>query len=252
MAPDDSPAPPRLGMPAGIRAWLFDLDGVLTDTASVHRAAWKATFDPLLAQRGQGPFTRDDYLQHVDGRRRLDGVRTFLTSRGIHFPEGSRDDPPDADTINGVGTHKNGLVLRELAEHGVEVYPGSRTYLRAVHAAGVPVAVVTASANAKAVLDAAGLAEYVDVRIDGVVAARDDLAGKPEPDTFLAAARTLGIPPREAAVFEDALAGVAAGRAGGFGHVVGVDRSGQADALREHGADVVVTDLAELLGADDD
>lgn len=238
---------PVLGLPDGITTCLFDLDGVLTDTASVHRAAWKETFDPLLARAGQAPFSEADYLQHVDGKRRADGVRDFLASRGIRPPEGGPDDAPDADTITGIGTRKNDLVLRRLEEHGVDVYPGSVTYLHAVRAAGLPVAVVTASANAAAVLEAAKLTDCVDTRIDGVVAGEQGLQGKPAPDTFLAGAAALGVPPERAVVFEDALSGVAAGRAGGFGWVVGVDRVGQGEALRQHGASVVVTDLADLL-----
>lgn len=237
----------RLGLPEGIRACLFDLDGVLTQTATVHRAAWKATFDPMLAEAGQSPFTETDYLQHVDGKRRADGVRDFLASRGIHPPEGELDDPPDRDTVTGIGNRKNELLLRRLDESGVDVYPGSIAYLRAARAAGLAVAVVTASANAEAVLRAVGITELVEARIDGVVAGREGLPGKPAPDTFLAGARALGVEPAQAAVFEDALSGVAAGRAGGFGLVVGVDRAGHGDALREQGADVVVTDLDQLV-----
>ncbi|WP_347352387.1 beta-phosphoglucomutase family hydrolase [Intrasporangium sp.] len=237
----------RLGLPAGVRACLFDLDGVLTRTALVHRAAWKQTFDPLLAQAGQPEFTEADYLRFVDGKRRLDGVRDFLTARGLARPEGSADDPPERDTIGGIGNRKNALLLQRLAEDGVQVHPDAVTYLRAVRAAGVPIAVVTASANAEAVLRAAHLADLVDARVDGLVAARDGLAGKPAPDTFLAGARALGVTPAEAVVFEDALSGVAAGRAGRFGFVVGVDRAGQGEALRESGADRVVTELTELL-----
>jgi beta-phosphoglucomutase family hydrolase len=236
-----------LGLPEGIRACLFDLDGVLTQTAAVHRAAWKDTFDPLLARAGQTPFTEADYLQHVDGKRRADGVRDFLASRGLNPPEGEPDDPPERDTVAGIGNRKNELLLRRLDESGVDVYPGSITYLRAVRAAGLSVAVVTASANAEAVLRAVGITDLVEARIDGVVAGREGLPGKPAPDTFLAGARALGVDPAQAAVFEDALSGVAAGRAGGFGLVVGVDRAGHGQALREQGADVVVTDLDQLM-----
>jgi beta-phosphoglucomutase family hydrolase len=238
-----------LGLPAAIRACLFDLDGVLTRTATVHRGAWKETFDPLLNQAGQPPFTEADYLSYVDGKRRRDGVRDFLASRGLNPLEGDPGDPPEAGTIAGIGNRKNELVLRRLAENGVETYAGSVAYLRAVRAAGLPVGVVTASANAEAVLRAAGLADSIDARIDGVVAGREGLAGKPAPDTFLAGARALGVDPAGAAVFEDALAGVAAGKAGGFGLVVGVDRAGHAEDLRRAGADMVVADLAELIGA---
>ena len=238
-----------LGLPDSIRACLFDLDGVLTRTATVHFAAWKRTFDAFLREHDpEAPeFTQADYNAHVDGRHRADGVRGFLASRGITLPEGSPGDPADAATVTGVATRKNELVLRELEEHGVEVYPGSVRYLRAVKAAGLATAVVTASANGEQVIAAGGFAELIDARVDGIVAARDGLRGKPAPDTFLAGARALGVPPGEAVVYEDALAGVEAGRAGNFGFVVGVDRVGQAEALRERGADVVVSDLAELL-----
>jgi beta-phosphoglucomutase family hydrolase len=238
----------RYGLPLGIRACLFDLDGVLTRTATVHRSAWKQTFDEVLAQHGDPrPFTDADYARDVDGKPRRDGVRDFLASRGIHPPEGDPDDPPEADTVAGIGNRKNVLLLERMKSDGVEVFDGSVAYVRAVRDAGYLVAVVSASANAEAVIRAAGLHDLVDVRVDGVVAARDGLAGKPAPDTFLAAARALDVRPGEAAVFEDAQAGVAAGRAGAFGLVVGVNRSDQADALREHGADIVVDDLSELL-----
>jgi beta-phosphoglucomutase family hydrolase len=238
-----------LGLPDGIGACLFDMDGVLTRTATVHMAAWKRTFDEYLrATDPQAPqFTQLDYNRYVDGKPRADGVRDFLASRGITLPEGSPDDPPQAATVHGIGRRKNELLLTELAEHGVEVYPGSMAYLRAVKAAGLATAVVTASANGEQVIAAGGFADLIDARVDGVLTAREGLRGKPAPDTFLAGARALGVEPARAAVFEDALAGVAAGRAGRFGHVVGVDRVGQAEALREHGADVVVTDLEQLL-----
>ncbi|MGY1652525.1 beta-phosphoglucomutase family hydrolase [Geodermatophilus sp. SYSU D01119] len=239
-----------LGLPDRIRACLFDMDGVLTRTATVHMAAWKRTFDEYL--RATDPraveFTQLDYNRYVDGKPRADGVRDFLASRGITLPEGTPDDPPDARTVHGIGSRKNELLLAELAEHGVEVYPASMTYLRAVKEAGLATAVVTASANGEQVIAAGGFADLIDARVDGVVTAREGLRGKPAPDTFLAGARALGVEPGEAAVFEDALAGVAAGRAGAFGLVVGVDRVGQADALRENGADVVVTELDQLLG----
>jgi HAD superfamily hydrolase (TIGR01509 family) len=184
----------------------------------------------------------------VDGKPRLDGVRDFLASRHITLPEGSAGDPGDASTVNGLGTRKNELLLRELDEHGVEVYPGSRRYLVAAKAAGLATAVVTASANGEQVVTAAGFGDLLDARIDGVVAQQQGLRGKPAPDTFLAGARALGVEPGEAVVFEDAVAGVAAGHAGEFGFVVGVDRVGHADDLRASGADVVVTDLDQLLG----
>lgn len=238
-----------LGLPDAVRACLFDLDGVLTQTAKVHQAAWKRTFDDFLSARDPqaAEFSADDYNAYVDGKPRKDGVRDFLASRGIELPEGTDGDGPDAATVGGVATRKNELVLAELDEHGVQVYEGSMRYLRAVKDAGLPVAVVTASANGEAVIASAGFADLVDARIDGIVTAREGYRGKPAPDTFLAGARALGVDPAEAVVFEDAQSGVAAGKAGSFGFVVGVDRAGQADALREHGADVVVTDLAELL-----
>jgi beta-phosphoglucomutase family hydrolase len=238
-----------LGLPGSIRACLFDMDGVLTRTATVHMAAWKRTFDEFLhAREPQAPeFTQLDYNRYVDGKARLDGVRDFLASRGITLPEGSSQDPPDAATVNALGTRKNELLLQELEENGVEVYEGSRRYLRAVKDAGLATAVVTASANGRHVVEAGGFGDLIDARIDGVVAAREHLRGKPAPDGFLAGARALGVPAAQAAVFEDALAGVEAGRAGEFGFVVGVDRVGQADELRRHGADVVVEDLAELM-----
>jgi beta-phosphoglucomutase family hydrolase len=243
-----------LGLPDGIRGCLFDLDGVLTQTAKVHAAAWKEMFDDYLRERAQrtgepiavfDPVA--DYDEYVDGKPRADGTRSFLQARGITLPEGAGDDPPGAETVRGLGNRKNELVLRKIREDGVEAYPGSVRYVRAVKAAGLPRAVVSSSANCRDVLIAAGIEDLFDARIDGVVAEREHLRGKPAPDTFLAGARALGLKPTAATVFEDALAGVAAGRAGGFGFVVGVDRAGQAEALKQHGADIVVTDLAELL-----
>ncbi|MFN8584676.1 MAG: beta-phosphoglucomutase family hydrolase [Dehalococcoidia bacterium] len=245
-----------LGLPAGIRACLFDLDGVLTDTASVHAAAWKATFDTFLRVRAQAtgdafvPFDAvEDYRRYVDGRPRLDGVRTFLAARGITLPEGSTTDGPSAATVAGVGTRKNELVLASLQAHAVPAYEGSIAYVRAARDAGLRCAVVSSSANTRPVLASAGIETLFDVCVDGLVAAERRLRGKPAPDTFLAAAEALGVPAAQAAVFEDALVGVQAGRTGAFGYVVGVDRAGQAAALREHGADIVVRDLRELLGA---
>jgi beta-phosphoglucomutase family hydrolase len=242
--------PGPLGLPDGVHVCLFDLDGVLTRTATVHMAAWKRTFDEFLRSHepGAAEFSQLDFNRFVDGKPRADGVRDFLASRGITLPEGGPGDPPDAATIAGVAARKNALVLQELAEHGVEVYPGSVDYLRAVKDAGLATAVVTASANGEQVIAAAGFADLIDVRVDGVVAARERLRGKPAPDTFLAGARMLGAEPAESVVFEDALSGVAAGRAGNFGYVVGVDRVGHADELAANGADVVVQDLSELLG----
>jgi len=245
---------PVLGLPPHVTACLFDLDGVLTQTALVHNAAWKQTFDAFLetwsTQHGQPfvPFDSGaDYHQYVDGRPRADGVRTFLASRGITLPEGTPDDGPDAETVNGIGNRKNELVLQKIAEGAVQVYPGSVDYLHAVRDAGLRRAVVSASANCADVLKAANIADLLEVRVDGLTARAEHLPGKPAPDTFLYAAKLLGVEPKQCAVFEDALAGVAAGKAGGFGIVIGVDRVGQADALLAHGADIVVQDLAELL-----
>jgi beta-phosphoglucomutase family hydrolase len=243
----------ELGLPASVRACLFDLDGVLTRTAELHARAWKAAFDELLRARAVGgapfvPFDAvRDYDLHVDGRPRDAGTRAFLASRGITLPEGTEDDPPGAATVQGLGRRKNALLLALLHRDGVHVYPGSLRYLKAVRAARLRTAVVTSSKNCEEVLAAAGLGDLLEVRVDGRVAAAEHLGGKPAPDTYLAAARALGTPPGEAAVFEDALAGVEAGRAGRFGCVVGVDRAGQARALAERGADRVVRDLAELL-----
>jgi beta-phosphoglucomutase family hydrolase len=243
-----------LGLPPGVSACLFDLDGVLTRTATLHMAAWKDMFDEFLrgwAERADQPFVpfeAQDYDRFVDGRPRLDGTRAFLASRGIDLPEGTPDDPDDAPTVHGLSNRKNDLVLRRMAEGKVEVFEGSVAYVQAVRAAGMPTAVVSSSANTAQVLAVTGIADLFDTRIDGVVAKERGLAGKPAPDTFLAAAADLGVTASAAAVFEDALAGVEAGRAGGFGLVVGVNRADEADALREHGADVVVGDLSELLG----
>ncbi|MFJ4847093.1 MULTISPECIES: HAD family hydrolase [unclassified Streptomyces] len=241
----------KTGLPEGIRACLFDLDGVLTKTALVHAAAWKETFDDFLRRRDGAdfrPFDKvADYDEYVDGRPRADGVRTFLASRGIELPEGTPDDPPDRDTVNGVGNRKNVILLEKIRTDGVEAYEGSVRYVHAVRAAGLRTAVVSSSANCRDVLVAVGIEDLFDVRIDGIVAAERKLPGKPRPDTFLEAARDLGVEAAAAVVYEDALAGMDAGRAGRFGYVVGVDRVGQADALREHGADIVVQDLAELL-----
>jgi beta-phosphoglucomutase family hydrolase len=243
-----------LGLPDGVIACLFDLDGVITDTVAVHTAAWTEAFDGFLRERARRtgtlfvPFDpRTDYAAFVDGRRREDGVRTFLGSRGIELPEGAADDPPSAQTVHGVGNHKNALLLERLRTGGIEVYQGSRRYLQAAADAGLRRAVVSASANTAQVLATTGLADLIEVRVDGVTARERDLPGKPAPDMFLHAAALLEVAPQRAAVFEDALAGVQAGRAGGFGYVVGVDRLGQTAALRERGADIVVHDLAELL-----
>ncbi len=243
-----------LGLPADIHALLFDLDGVLTQTAKVHATAWKQAFDEFLRARANesgGAFVAfdkvSDYDEYVDGKPREDGVRSFLSARDIELPEGAPDDPPDAQTVHGLGNNKNERVLRLIHEQGVDTYEGSVRYVQAAREAGIPRAVVSSSANARAVLAAAAIQDLFDHVIDGVVAEREHLHGKPAPDTFLAGAKALDVAPAHAAVFEDALAGVEAGRAGGFGFIVGVDRVGQREALGEHGADVVVTDLAELL-----
>ncbi|MGW5087185.1 beta-phosphoglucomutase family hydrolase [Streptomyces coelicoflavus] len=239
----------QLGLPDDIQACLFDLDGVVTRTAVVHAAAWKATFDAFLSERDGAdfrPFTDSDYDQYVDGRPRADGVRSFLASRGIELPEGTPDDPPDAGTVNGVGNRKNELLLEKIRTDGVEPYEGTLRYIDAVRAAGLATAIVSSSANTRDVLRSIDAERLFDVRIDGVVARERKLPGKPHPDTFLAAARDLGVEAARAAVFEDALAGMDAGRSGHFGYVVGVDRVGQTDALYAHGADRVVKDLAEL------
>lgn len=243
-----------LGLPDRIRAALFDLDGVLTDTASVHKKAWQAMFDDFLRARAERagatftPFDVDtDYLTYVDGKKREDGVRSFLASRGIELADGKPDDDPRSDTVYGLGNRKNAMFQQVLDHDGVTVFEGSRRYLEAVARSGLGIAVVSASANTRQVLELTGLDRFVQHRVDGVVLRDEHLAGKPAPDSFLRAAQLLGIEPREGAVFEDALSGVAAGRAGQFGFVVGVDRVGHAEALRRNGADVVVTDLAELM-----
>ncbi|MEY9886405.1 beta-phosphoglucomutase family hydrolase [Catenulispora sp. MAP5-51] len=252
---DDGAATPATGLPERIRACLFDLDGVLTETAKVHAAAWKQMFDTYLRSR-PGPFVpfdpKDDYDTYVDGKTRADGTRSFLESRHIELPEGSPGDKPGTETVNGLGNAKNEIVLDLLKTDGVHVYPGSVRYLKAVRDAGLHRAVVSSSANCKSVLEAAGIADMFEVRIDGVTIAEEDLPGKPAPDTYLAAAKKLGVEPDQAAVFEDALAGVQAGRDGRFGFVVGVDRIGQAEELHKHGADTVVTDLADLLAENTD
>jgi beta-phosphoglucomutase family hydrolase len=234
-----------LDLPPGITTCLFDLDGVLTQTAKVHARAWKELFDAYLrerAERTREPFAEfalpRDYDEHVDGKPRLDGVRSFLASRGIAEPD---------EAVRALGGRKNELVLQLIHEQGVDAYEGSVRFAEAARDQGLRRAVVSSSTNCGDVLEAAGIDHLLEARVDGLVAEREGLAGKPAPDTFLAGARMLGAEPGEAAVFEDALVGVEAGRAGAFGWVVGVDRSGQADDLRRHGADVVVRDLAELL-----
>lgn len=240
-----------LGLPDAIRACLFDLDGVLTDTAAVHRAAWKSTFDPVLERHGEPPFTDNDYAEYVDGKPRLDGVRDFLRSRGMQLPAGGPGDAPDAETVHAIGECKNADLRRRIHDDGVVVFDGSRRYLQAARAAGLRRVVVSSSANTAAVLQVTGLAELVEDRVDGMTIAEHGIPGKPAPDSFLAGAATVSVPAEQAAVFEDATSGVEAGRRGGFGYVVGVNRRDDrhAAALREHGADVVVGDLQELLGA---
>jgi beta-phosphoglucomutase family hydrolase len=239
-----------------VRTCLFDLDGVLTQTAKVHAAAWKEMFDAYLQERAARvgedfvPFDPvADYDEYVDGRPRYDGVRSFLRSRSIELPQGAPSDPPGAETVDGLGNRKNEIVLKLIRERGVAPYEGSVRYVKAAREQGLHRAVVSSSTNCRDVLAAAGIEALFEAVIDGVTAEREHLQGKPAPDTFLAGAKALRVAPAEAAVFEDAIAGVEAGRAGRFGYVVGVDRVGQAAALRNHGADVVVTDLAELLPA---
>lgn len=244
----------RPDLPDGIAACLFDMDGVLTRTATVHAKAWAEAFDALLQRRADAggpafvPFDpASDYTAHVDGKPREDGVRDFLASRGITLPEGTGDDPPTAETVKGVGNAKNAKLLEVLERDGVEVFDGSVRFLHAARDAGLRTAVVSSSANTVAALTSAGLLDLMEERVDGTTIASEGIKGKPAPDTFLLAATRLGLAPAACAVFEDALAGVQAGRAGDFGWVVGVDRAGQRAALLEHGADIVVDDLAELL-----
>ena len=242
------------GLPDEVTACLFDMDGVVTQTAVVHAAAWKEMFDDFLREHATStgtefvPFdSHHEYDAYVDGKPRLDGTRSFLESRGIHLAEGTPDDPPGTFTLYGLSNRKNDLVLAKIAAGGVQVYDGTIAYIRAVKDKGISTAIVSASANTQQVLNSAGIAGLFDVRVDGVIAKERGLRGKPAPDTFLAAAEALNVPPSRAAVFEDAQAGVAAGRAGHFALVVGVDRVGQAAELSEHGADIVVKDVAELL-----
>jgi beta-phosphoglucomutase family hydrolase len=235
-------------------AVLFDLDGVLTSTAKIHAACWKTMFDAFLRQhadRNRQPFTpfdiENDYKRYVDGKPRYEGVRSFLESRSIQLPEGSPADDPATETICGLGNRKDELVKQAIAAGKVEAYPGSLALVRKLRERKMLMAVVSSSNNCKDVLDVAGIADYFDARVDGMVASEKGLHGKPAPDTYLHAAHTLGVAPEKAVVVEDALAGVESGRAGGFGLVVGVDRGDAGAALREHGADIVVTDLAELI-----
>ena len=248
------PDPAAVGLPSGITTLLFDLDGVITKTAVVHAAAWKEMFDAFLSEWGaehgaQPPFDpRSDYDRFVDGKPRYDGVRSFLESRQITLPDGEPGDAPEKETVCGLGNRKNVLVNEIIERDGVEAYPGSIKYLAAAKAANLHLAVVSSSANCRAVLKSCGLLGEFEEIMDGVVAAEQKIKGKPAPDTFIAAAKALDSSLKQAVVFEDALAGVEAGHAGGFGYVVGVDRVDQAAALKEHGADRVVEDLEELLG----
>jgi alpha,alpha-trehalase len=238
---------------ARFEAVVFDMDGVVTETATVHAAAWKRLFDDYLrerADRGGEPFEEfdldEDYRTHVDGKPRYDGVRSFLASRGITLPEGDPADPPERESVCGLGNRKNALFLAHLREHGADPFASTVAVIRRLRAAGVGTAIVSASRNMDEVLEAAQVTDLFDVRIGGNDAEALGLRGKPAPDLFLEAARRLGVDPDRAAVVEDAIAGVEAGRAGGFALVIGVDRAGQADALRAAGADVVVADLAEV------
>ncbi len=244
----------RLISPDRFDAVLFDLDGVLTATAKVHAASWKKTFDDFLHKRAamtDEPFEpfdiETDYKLYVDGKPRYDGVAAFLESRGIHLPYGDPDEAPNDKTICGLGNRKNEMINQVLESDGVEVFSGSVALVRHLRTQRIKTAVVSSSANCEAVLRAAGIADLFDLRVDGVVASRLQLAGKPAPDTFLKAAEQLGVEPQRAVVVEDAISGVQAGRNGGFGLVIGVDRKGGGQALRENGADVVVTDLKELI-----
>ncbi len=233
-------------------AVLFDLDGVVTDTASVHTRAWKAMFDAALAERGDRagedhrPFTDDDYVRYVDGKPRQDGVSAFLESRGVHLPLGSIDDPPEANTVHGLGNRKDAVFVETLSRDGVEAFDRTVEFVRTLKSAGVHVAIFSSSRNCRRVLEAAGLGDLFEVRVDGVVAAEMGLPGKPDPATLIEAARQVGAQPARSAVVEDALVGVEAGRRGGFGLVIGVDRTGIAEGLRHHGADVVVSTLGEV------
>lgn len=234
-------------------AVVFDMDGVVTDTATVHATAWKKLFDTYLKQLAMAtgvdfvPFDeKADYQRYVDGKNRYDGVRSFLESRGIHLPEGDPSDPAGSDTVCAMGNDKDTYFLAHVRQHGVRPYDSTVRLIEDLRAKGVKIGLVSASRNAPEVLEAAGLLDLFDERVDGVVAAELGLRGKPDPATFCEASRRLGVEPERAAVVEDALSGVAAGRAGNFGLVVGVARHGQFDALREAGADVVVADLAEL------
>ena len=232
-----------------VDAVVFDMDGVITDTASVHEAAWKRLFDPFL-QRKLGsdapPFSGEDYRDYVDGKMRYDGVASFLASRGIELPWGTPDDAPDMETVCGLGNRKNLLFRQHIDEHGVEAYPSTITLIEQLKAAGIGVGMISGSRNASDVLRRVGLIDRFDARVDGTETQRLGIAGKPAPDVFVEAARRMGATPERAVVVEDAIAGVDAGRRGGFALVIGVDRTGHAQELRDAGADVVVADLEEV------
>ncbi|MFF2272590.1 HAD family hydrolase [Agromyces sp. NPDC058136] len=247
MTHSPDPRHDRATPPRDIRGWLFDLDGVITPTATVHMHAWARLFTPYLEQHGAAPYTEADYFAHIDGKPRYDGVRSLLASRGIRIDEGDVTDAPDFETVHGLGNRKNAAFNETLAEEGVAAYPASVAFLDAVQAAGCHVAVVSSSKNAPAVLAAAGLADRFEVVVDGGYAAAEGLPGKPSPETFERAAELLGLPTTACAVVEDAESGVQAGAAGDFGLVVGVDRGVGRAVLERLGADVVVDELDELI-----
>jgi len=237
---------------ADFDAVVFDMDGVVTDTAVVHRRAWQAMFDPFLAALAertdtvQRPFSEDDYLRYVDGKQRADGVTSFLGSRNVVLPRGSAEDPPGEQTVWALANRKDQTFQHVLTSDGARAFPSTVGLVRDLQDHGLGTAIISASRNCQAILDAAGIGDLFPVRVDGLESARLGLPGKPAPAVFLEAVRRLGAIPRRSVVVEDALAGVQAGRDGEFGLVVGVDRVGQADALREHGADIIVSDLSEV------
>jgi len=240
--------------PDKFKAVLFDLDGVLTATAKLHAKCWKQAFDEFLKKRAEEnnedfkPFDKTkDYEEYVDGKPRYDGAQSFLESRGIELPHGDPDDPPDKKTVCGLGNRKTELFDKALKDEGVEVYEGSVAWLRQLRQQGVKTAVVSSSKHCQAIIEAAGIADLFDTRVDGKVSDELNLKGKPAPDIFLKAAERLEVAPEKAVVVEDATAGVEAGHKGGFGLVIGVDRKDDAEELRQHGADLVVKDLKELL-----